>query len=120
MERSHGHLDKASLPACLVLALGKVLAATRRSSRRSRHMLTLRACRTKAKLLDNLTGYIGPGFTAIMGPSGAGKSTLLNVLACRMDKGATQEGKVRLNGQTYELTHLKRMVSWAAGLLLAA
>lgn len=28
------------------------------------------------------------------GPSGAGKSTLLNALACRLDKGATLEGKV--------------------------
>lgn len=41
------------------------------------------------------------------GPSGAGKSTLLNALACRLDKGATMEGKVRLNGGTYGLAHLK-------------
>jgi ABC-type transport system involved in cytochrome bd biosynthesis fused ATPase/permease subunit len=76
--------------------------------------LTVTSTRNKAKLLDNLTGRVGPGFTAIMGPSGAGKSTLLNVLACRMDKGATLEGKVRLNGQTYELAHLKRIVSSSA------
>lgn len=56
--------------------------------------------------------YLYPSSAA--GPSGAGKSTLLNVLACRMDKGATLEGKVRLNGQTYELAHLKRIVSSSA------
>lgn len=46
------------------------------------------------------------------GPSGAGKSTLLNALACRLDKGATMEGKARLNGQAYSLAHLKRMASY--------
>lgn len=46
------------------------------------------------------------------GPSGAGKSTLLNALACRLDKGATMEGKARLNGQSYSLAHLKRMASY--------
>lgn len=47
-----------------------------------------------------------------MGPSGAGKSTLLNALACRLDKGATLEGKVRLNGQPYTLATLKRLASY--------
>lgn len=46
------------------------------------------------------------------GPSGAGKSTLLNALACRLDKGATMEGKARLNGQSYSLAHLKRLASY--------
>jgi energy-coupling factor transporter ATP-binding protein EcfA2 len=46
------------------------------------------------------------------GPSGAGKSTLLNALACRLDKGSVLEGKVRLNGQIYELAHLKRIARW--------
>ena len=136
------------------------------------------SCRTKKRLLENVSGQVGPGFTAIMGeqtqavccsstrslywegeghtclhralmgalcpsapcllpaqcplgapchlappprcaaaaagPSGAGKSTLLNALACRLDKGAVLEGKVRLNGQTYELAHLKRIARWEA------
>jgi ABC-type multidrug transport system ATPase subunit len=46
------------------------------------------------------------------GPSGAGKSTLLNALACRLDKGATMDGKVRLNNKLYELNHLKRLSSY--------
>lgn len=37
-------------------------------------------------LLNNLSGNITGGFTAIMGASGSGKSTLLNTLSYRMDK----------------------------------
>lgn len=39
---------------------------------------------------------VARAFHSTTGPSGAGKSTLLNALACRLDKGATLEGKVRL------------------------
>ena len=49
-----------------------------------------------------------------LGPSGAGKSTLLNALACRMDKGATTEGKARLNRAPYGLNHLKRIARCGA------
>lgn len=48
-------------------------------------------------------------FRPCAGPSGAGKSTLLNALSMRLDKGATMEGKVRLNGQPYSLATLKRI-----------
>ncbi|KAI7840440.1 hypothetical protein COHA_005866 [Chlorella ohadii] len=74
--------------------------------------LSVFAKRGRKRLLDSVSGQVGPGFTAIMGPSGAGKSTLLNALACRLDKGATLEGKVRLNGQPYTLATLKRLASY--------
>ncbi|KAL4427313.1 hypothetical protein ABPG77_003222 [Micractinium sp. CCAP 211/92] len=74
--------------------------------------LSVTSVKQKKRLLDGVSGQVGPGFTAIMGPSGAGKSTLLNALACRLDKGATMEGKARLNGQSYSLAHLKRMASY--------
>ncbi|KAL4440224.1 hypothetical protein ABPG75_003225 [Micractinium tetrahymenae] len=74
--------------------------------------LSVISVKHKKRLLDGVSGQVGPGFTAIMGPSGAGKSTLLNALACRLDKGATMEGKARLNGQSYSLAHLKRLASY--------
>ncbi|CAM6115385.1 unnamed protein product [Calypogeia fissa] len=60
-------------------------------------------------VLDDLSGQVHTGFTAIMGPSGSGKSSLLNTLACRMDKSASVSGKIRLNGKEYTNADLKRM-----------
>lgn len=74
--------------------------------------LSVISTKHKKRLLDNVSGQVRSGFTAIMGPSGAGKSTLLNALACRMDKGAVLEGKARINGHAYSLSVLKRIASY--------
>lgn len=43
----------------------------------------------KKKLINNISGSISGGFTAIMGASGSGKSTLLNTLSYRLDPSNT-------------------------------
>ncbi|KAL2632145.1 hypothetical protein R1flu_016831 [Riccia fluitans] len=67
------------------------------------------ASRDGKKILHDLNGQVHAGFTAIMGPSGSGKSTLLNTLACRMDKSASVQGQIRLNGMEYTNADLKKM-----------
>ncbi|PSC67254.1 ABC transporter G family [Micractinium conductrix] len=98
-----GDLEAGEASAGLEPAGGVELAWSELSVVSSKH---------KKRLLDSVSGQVGPGFHAIMGPSGAGKSTLLNALACRMDKGATTEGKARLNRAPYGLNHLKRIASY--------
>lgn len=60
-------------------------------------------------LLNNIKGHITTGFYAIMGPSGSGKTTLLNTLACRLDRNTKVRGDVRMNGQEYGNTELKKL-----------
>jgi ABC-type Fe3+/spermidine/putrescine transport system ATPase subunit len=59
-------------------------------------------------LLDDVSGTLAPGFTALMGPSGAGKTTLLCALALRLDN-ATLEGQLLANGETYTRRDLKQL-----------
>ena len=68
---------------------------------------------TGRRLLDNVSGQISSGLVAIMGPSGSGKTTLLNCLACRMDAGViVSEGELRINGQSYSSSSLKRYLGY--------
>ncbi|AGO11149.1 AaceriAFR326Wp [[Ashbya] aceris (nom. inval.)] len=48
-------------------------------------------------LLQNISGYIGPGLTLVLGESSSGKSALLNVLARRETNGVT--GNLMLAGR---------------------
>lgn len=62
------------------------------------------------KLLSNLSGIISGGLWAIMGGSGSGKTTFLSTLALRLDSTRMKiEGKVLLNGRTYDKALLKAM-----------
>jgi ATP-binding cassette subfamily G (WHITE) protein 2 (SNQ2) len=57
---------------------------------------------TTRRLLNNVSGYVGPGtMAALMGPSGAGKTTLLNVLAQRSGTGVVH-GSFLVGGQPIE------------------
>ncbi|GIL62773.1 hypothetical protein Vafri_16946 [Volvox africanus] len=69
--------------------------------------LTVTARRHMRPLLNGVTGKITAGFYAIMGPSGSGKSTLLNTLSCRLDRGVSVTGELKLNGQLYSSAELK-------------
>lgn len=55
----------------------------------------------KKVLLNNLSGNITGGFTAIMGASGSGKSTLLNTLSYRMDRNIKKSGFIYMNNREY-------------------
>lgn len=50
------------------------------------------------KLINNVSGYIGSGLTALMGESGAGKTTLLNVLSQRTESGVVT-GEILIDGK---------------------
>ena len=50
------------------------------------------------QLINNVSGYISSGLTALMGESGAGKTTLLNVLSQRTESGVV-EGDILIDGQ---------------------
>ncbi|KAL3241204.1 ATP-binding cassette sterol transporter AUS1 [Nakaseomyces bracarensis] len=50
------------------------------------------------KLINNVSGYIGSGLTALMGESGAGKTTLLNVLSQRTESGVVT-GEFLIDGK---------------------
>ncbi|CAB4254073.1 similar to Saccharomyces cerevisiae YOR011W (ohnolog of YIL013C PDR11) AUS1 Plasma membrane sterol transporter of the ATP-binding cassette family [Maudiozyma barnettii] len=50
------------------------------------------------QLIDNVSGYISSGLTALMGESGAGKTTLLNVLSQRTESGVV-EGDILIDGK---------------------
>ena len=56
----------------------------------------------RKRVLNNCTGYAGPGVTTyIMGASGAGKTTLLNALSDRISTGrnAWLSGMIRVNDE---------------------
>ncbi|CCE65438.1 hypothetical protein TPHA_0L00810 [Tetrapisispora phaffii CBS 4417] len=48
-------------------------------------------------LIDNASGYISSGLTALMGESGAGKTTLLNILSQRTESGVVT-GEIMIDG----------------------
>lgn len=50
------------------------------------------------RLINNVSGYIGSGLTALMGESGAGKTTLLNVLSQRTESGVVS-GEILIDGK---------------------
>ncbi|CAI4400617.1 ADM_collapsed_G0027870.mRNA.1.CDS.1 [Saccharomyces cerevisiae] len=50
------------------------------------------------KLINDASGYISSGLTALMGESGAGKTTLLNVLSQRTESGVVT-GELLIDGQ---------------------
>ena len=50
------------------------------------------------QLINDVSGYISSGLTALMGESGAGKTTLLNVLSQRTEKGVVT-GELLIDGQ---------------------
>lgn len=50
------------------------------------------------QLINNATGFISSGLTALMGESGAGKTTLLNVLSQRVETGVVT-GEILIDGQ---------------------
>ncbi|CCF60478.1 hypothetical protein KAFR_0K01230 [Kazachstania africana CBS 2517] len=50
------------------------------------------------KLINDVSGYISSGLTALMGESGAGKTTLLNVLSQRTQTGIVS-GELLIDGQ---------------------
>ena len=50
------------------------------------------------RLINNVSGYISSGLTALMGESGAGKTTLLNVLSQRTESGFV-EGDILIDGK---------------------
>lgn len=49
------------------------------------------------KLINNASGFISSGLTALMGESGAGKTTLLNVLSQRVETGVVS-GEILIDG----------------------
>ncbi|CAI5168971.1 AVN_HP_G0119630.mRNA.1.CDS.1 [Saccharomyces cerevisiae] len=52
----------------------------------------------RQKLINDASGYISSGLTALMGESGAGKTTLLNVLSQRTESGVVT-GELLIDGQ---------------------
>lgn len=50
------------------------------------------------RLINDVTGYISSGLTALMGESGAGKTTLLNVLSQRIEDGVVT-GELLIDGK---------------------
>ncbi|KOG98875.1 ATP-binding cassette multidrug transporter PDR11 DI49_2765 [Saccharomyces eubayanus] len=50
------------------------------------------------KLINDASGYISSGLTALMGESGAGKTTLLNILSQRTESGVVT-GELLIDGQ---------------------
>ncbi|CCF59333.1 hypothetical protein KAFR_0G03010 [Kazachstania africana CBS 2517] len=50
------------------------------------------------QLINDVSGYISSGLTALMGESGAGKTTLLNVLSQRTESGVVT-GELLIDGQ---------------------
>ncbi|CCD22990.1 ATP-binding cassette sterol transporter AUS1 NDAI_0A08370 [Naumovozyma dairenensis CBS 421] len=50
------------------------------------------------QLINNVSGYISSGLTALMGESGAGKTTLLNVLSQRVESGVVT-GELLIDGK---------------------
>lgn len=50
------------------------------------------------KLIDNASGHIASGLTALMGESGAGKTTLLNILSKRTETGDLS-GEILIDGK---------------------
>jgi ABC-type multidrug transport system ATPase subunit len=65
-----------------------------------------------AELLHGVTGRISEGLIAIMGPSGSGKTTLLNCLSCRLDPRAEVTGELRINGESYTTSKLKKFLGY--------
>lgn len=62
--------------------------------------LTLTLPDSTKKLLENVSGSVGPSsMTALMGPSGAGKTTLLNAIAGRLSNNLQLTGEIFLNGR---------------------
>lgn len=49
-------------------------------------------------LINNVSGYVSSGLTALMGESGAGKTTLLNILSQRTN-GGKLEGQILVDGK---------------------
>ncbi|QLL34017.1 hypothetical protein HG536_0F03420 [Torulaspora globosa] len=49
-------------------------------------------------IINNTSGYVSSGLTALMGESGAGKTTLLNILSQRT-KGGKLEGQILVDGK---------------------
>lgn len=66
----------------------------------------------QSELLHGVTGHICEGLIAIMGPSGSGKTTLLNCLSCRLDPHATVTGELRINGEHYTTSKLKKFLGY--------
>ncbi|CCH57915.1 hypothetical protein TBLA_0A01150 [Henningerozyma blattae CBS 6284] len=50
------------------------------------------------QLINDVSGFIGSGLTALMGESGAGKTTLLNILSQRTDTGVVT-GEILIDGK---------------------
>jgi ATP-binding cassette subfamily G (WHITE) protein 2 len=63
-------------------------------------------------LLHHVAGTISGGLVAIMGPSGSGKTTLLNALACRLGEGMEVKGEIRINGEPYTQSKLKKYLGY--------
>ncbi len=63
-------------------------------------------------LLHHVAGTISGGLVAIMGPSGSGKTTLLNALACRLGEGVEVKGDIRINGEPYTHSKLKKYLGY--------
>jgi len=61
-------------------------------------------------LLNNLSGYINNGMTALMGDSGSGKTTLLNVLSGRIKN--CYNGEVTINGIQVSANIIKNKVGY--------